>query len=125
MTIGKYLLFICLLVNTGINLSPLKAWIAEIIKLKDNFLSNFLLSLAIVVTLGILAFLLNDINFIMNVAGGVFGIPMIFVFPALIGIYKRLFKNTAAHFALIAWCAFWVLFTLYTIYDVLKEKFGG
>jgi hypothetical protein len=25
MTVGKYLLFICILVNTGINLTPLKA----------------------------------------------------------------------------------------------------
>ena len=86
MTIGKYLLFICLLVNTGINLSPLKSWIAEIIKLKAGFIYNLLLSLGIVATLGILAYVLEDINFIMDIAGGVFGIPMIFIFPALIGI---------------------------------------
>jgi hypothetical protein len=29
----------------------------------------------------------------MNIAGGAFGIPMIFLFPALIGIKKRVFKN--------------------------------
>lgn len=38
MTIGKYLLFICLLVNTGINLSPLKGWIKEMLKVKENFI---------------------------------------------------------------------------------------
>lgn len=125
MTIGKYLLFICLLVNTGINLSPLKSWIAELINLKAGFVYNLLLSLGIVSLLGILAYTLNDINFIMNVAGGVFGIPMIFVFPALIAIKKRLFKNTVAHVFLILWLVFWIVFTIYTIYDIIHGKITG
>lgn len=72
----------------------------------------------IVVVLGVLAYILPDIDLIMDIAGGVFGIPMIFLFPALIGIKKRLFKNLVGHIFLYVWFVFWTAFTLYTIYEI-------
>lgn len=122
MTIGKYLLFFSLLVNTGINLSPLKTWIADILKLGKSFFHNFALSTVMVTTLGILAYLLPDIDLIIDIAGGVFGIPMIFLLPAWIGIKKRLFKNIVGHSLLHTWFGFWLVFTFYTIYKIIYKK---
>ena len=93
MKIGKYLLFVCLLVNTGINLSPLKIWIRDVLKLGQSSIANLGLSAAIVTLLGIMAYIIPDIGLIMDIAGGVFGIPMIFLFPASVAIKKKLFKN--------------------------------
>ncbi len=122
MTIGKYLLFICLLVNTGINLSPLKSWIATITKIGSSFTSNLGLSVVIVTVLGFLSYFLSDIDFIMDLAGGVFGIPMIFIFPALIGIKKRLFKNPAAHGFMYVWLVSWIAFMIFVIYKIFSGK---
>jgi hypothetical protein len=96
MTIGKYLLFLSLLINTGINLSPLKSWIKDILRMGESNLKNIGLSALLVSTLGVLAYIIPDINLIMDIAGGVFGIPMIFLFPALVGIRKKVFKNLIA-----------------------------
>lgn len=71
-----------------------------------------------VTVLGVLAYVIPDIGLLINIAGGIFGIPMIFLFPALIGIKNKLFKNAIAHTLLILWLVFWTLFTLYTIYNI-------
>ncbi len=71
-----------------------------------------------VTVLGFLAYVIPDINLLMNIAGGVFGIPMIFLFPAFIAIKNKLFKNTISHILLIVWFIFWLLFTLFTIYSI-------
>lgn len=73
-----------------------------------------------VIVLGILAYIIPDIELIMDIAGGVFGIPMIFLFPALIAIKKRIFKNMVGHLILILWFIFWTLFTIYTIYEIIR-----
>jgi len=71
-----------------------------------------------VAVLGFLAYVIPDINLLINIAGGVFGIPMIFLFPALIGIKNKIFKNIIGHILLIIWLVFWFLFTIYTIYSI-------
>lgn len=71
--------------------------------------------------MGVLAYSLPNIDLIMDIAGGVFGIPMIFLFPALIGIKKWVFKNQIGHIGLCIWLLFWILFTIFTIYKIIMD----
>lgn len=58
----------------------------------------------------------------MDIAGGIFGIPMIFIFPALIAIKKRLFKNAVGHIFMFIWLSFWIFFMGFTIYKIITGK---
>ena len=87
--------------------------------MKENFVSNLIVSFALVAVLVILAFSVSDINLIINIAAGLFGIPMIFLFPTLIGIKKWYFKNDMGKIFLYIWGFLWIAFAVYNLYDII------
>jgi hypothetical protein len=83
------------------------------------------LSAAIVAILGVLAYIIPNIGLIMDIAGGVFGIPMIFLFPAYAAIKKKLFKSMVGNAFLWVWFVFWALFVIFTIIMIIMDQVKG
>lgn len=93
MKVGKYLLFGCLTINTGINVSPLRDQIKNTLKMSNTMTSNAIVASVLITTMCILAFFAPSIDTLMDIAAGFFGIPMIYIFPTLVCIKCNYYKN--------------------------------
>lgn len=76
----------------------------------DNIFSNFVISLGLLSIMCILAYILPDIDIIIDIAAGLFGVPMIYLFPSLACLKKNMHKTSAKQMFLKAWTVFWVIF---------------
>lgn len=76
----------------------------------DNIFSNFIISFGLLSIMCILAYYLPTIDIIIDIAAGLFGVPMIYLFPSLACLKKNMHKTSAKQMLLKAWTVFWVIF---------------
>lgn len=76
----------------------------------DNTFSNFIISLGLLTLMGLLAYFISSIDTIIDIAAGLFGVPMIYLFPSLACLKKNMHKSSTKQMLLKLWTAFWVVF---------------
>lgn len=112
MKVGKYLLFGCLTINTGINVSPLKDQVKNTLKMPNTMVSNAIVAFVLISIMCFLAYKVSSIGTVIDLAAGLFGIPMIYIFPTLVCIKCNYYKNTGGKIFLYLWTALWFIFVL-------------
>lgn len=118
---AKNCLFISLSISTAINIAPLKEQLKVTLKMADTMVSNFIISLGLLTIMCLFAYFIPTIDIIINIASGLFGVPMIYLFPSLACIKMGMHKTSVGALFLKIWTGFWSIYVLVTIYYLIGD----
>lgn len=78
--------------------------------MSDSVLSSFIISFILLLMMCILAYYIPSIDIIIDIAAGVCGVPLVYLFPSLACLKKNMHKTAIKQLMLKIWIGLCVIF---------------
>lgn len=84
----------------------------------DSLFSNFIVSFVILLLMCILAYYIPSIDIIIDIAAGLCGVPLVYLFPSFACLKKNMHKTSIKQILLKVWIGFWAIFMVINLVKI-------